>query len=234
MIAVRRPLLAPAVVVALVVLLAVAGLAGLTSVRAGAAGDRCDRYAAASRARATAVTGTGARVVVIGDSWSAGLGLGRPADSWPSRLPGAVHVAGFSGSGFSADASPCVGVSFAERAPAALRGGADLVVVEGGLNDYDQPDGAVRAGFRALVAALRSAGVLERTVVVGPASAPARADAVPHVNTLLARLAARHRMAYVDITGLALPYLDDRLHLTAAGHEELGDHVAARLVALGH
>lgn len=225
MIAVRRPLLAPAVVVALVVLLAVAGLAGLTSVRAGAAGDRCDRYAAASRARATAVTGTGARVVVIGDSWSAGLGLGRPADSWPSRLPGAVHVAGFSGSGFSADASPCVGVSFAERAPAALRGGADLVVVEGGLNDYDQPVRAIDRGFRNLMADLAG----QHVVIVGPATAPLRARAVPRVDDRLEVLADLYGVPYVRTSDLDLAYLDDGLHLTEDGHREFGDAVAERL-----
>ncbi len=94
-----------------------------------------------------------ARVVVIGDSWSAGLGLDRPVQSWPSRLPGRVHVAGFSGSGFSAKASPCGRVSFADRAPAALGGGADLVVIEGGLNDYDRSRAEIKAGFARVVRA---------------------------------------------------------------------------------
>ena len=93
------------------------------------------------------VTGSGERVVVIGDSWSAGLGLDRPVQSWPSRLSGRIHVAGFSGSGFSAKASPCGRVSFADRAPAALRNGADLVVVEGGLNDFDRSRAEIKAGF---------------------------------------------------------------------------------------
>src|SRR4051794_35680315 len=89
----------------------------------GAGRHRCQRFAADSRERAATVTGTGQRVVVIGDSWSAGLGLDRSAVSWPSRLGGAVHVAGFSGSGFSAHASSCDRVSFADRAPRALRPG---------------------------------------------------------------------------------------------------------------
>ena len=32
---------------------------------------------------------------------------------------------------------------------------------------------------------------------------------------------------------LDLPYLDDRLHLTEAGHEAFGDAVAERIAALG-
>jgi acyl-CoA thioesterase I len=209
----------------------VASLTVLLGVRAvGSDPSRCDRFASDSRARAAAVTGTGERVVVIGDSWSAGLGLDDSARSWPSRLPGSVHVAGFSGSGFSAHASGCgTAVSFASRAPRALRGGAALVVVEGGLNDYDQSDAAIRAGFRTLMRELRGYAV----VVVGPADAPSRTRAVPHVDALLGRLAARYDTAYVATSGLDLSYLPDRLHLTPASHEVFGDYVADQLAQLG-
>lgn len=193
--------------------------------RARADGDRCARFAAASVERGRTNTGTGSRVVVIGDSWSAGLGLDRLVDSWPSRLAGTVHVAGFSGSGFSAGAGACREVAFADRAPAALRGGADLVVVEGGLNDFTQPDADIRAGFTRLMRALDG----HRVVIVGPAAAPARADAVPRVDDLLASLAERHGVAYVRTSDLSLPYLDDRLHLTPAGHEQFGDFVAQQI-----
>ena len=197
--------------------------------RARGAGDRCDRFAADSAARAAAVTGTGGRGVVIGDSWSAGLGLDDITGSWPSRLPGAVHVAGFSGSGFSAHAGACRRVSFADRAAGAVRGGADLVVVEGGLNDFDEPDAEIRAGFARLMSALTD----HRVVVVGPAAAPARAHAVPRVDALLARLSKKYDVAYLPTSGLDLPYLDDRLHLTAAGHVVFGDYVARAIGALG-
>ncbi len=191
----------------------------------GADVPRCERFQADSVARARAVTGSGERVVVIGDSYSAGLGLDAPRDSWPSRLAGEVHVAGFSGSGFSRGASTCRGVSFGTRAPAALRGGADLVVVEGGLNDYDQPDADIRAGFARLMDALEG----RRVVVVGPPMAPSRAAAVPHVDRLPAGLAAAYGVGYVPTLGLELTYLDDDLHLTPAGHRAFGDAVAAAL-----
>lgn len=196
--------------------------------RAGDETSRCDRFAAASAARAAAVTGTGSDVLVIGDSYSAGLGLDRPAESWPSRLPGRVHVAGFSGSGFSAQASPCGRVSFAARAPEALRTTtAPLVVVEGGLNDWDRPASEIRAGFDRLVAAVGE----RRLVVVGPVAAPARAQRVPAVDALLAELSTTHGVAYVSTKDLELSYLDDRLHLTPAGHRAFGDAVAAALPA---
>ena len=120
-------------------------------------------------------------------------------------------------------------MSYAERAAAGLRSAGDvgLVVVEGGLNDYDQPASAIRAGFDDLLAELGD----RRVVVVGPAPAPSRAAAVPRVDALLARLSARHGVAYVRMSGETFPYLSDRLHLTPQGHREFGDLVARALEA---
>jgi acyl-CoA thioesterase-1 len=201
---------------------------GVIAARASAHQSKCERFEAASVKRGAAVTGSGERVVVVGDSWSAGLGLDQPVRSWPSRLPGRVHVAGFSGSGFSAKASECGRVSFGDRAPAALKGGADLVIVEGGLNDYDRGRAEIKAGFARVMASTTP----YRTVVVGPASAPARAGKVPRVDRLLAHLSKKYGVAYVSMVDLQLPYLDDRLHMTPAGHVTFGDTVAARIAAL--
>jgi len=198
---------------------------GVVAARASAHQSKCERFEAASVKRGAMVTGSGERVVVIGDSWSAGLGLDRPVGSWPSRLPGRIHVAGFSGTGFSEHASPCGRVSFADRAPAALKGGADLVVVEGGLNDYDRSRAEIKAGFARVMRATAS----YRTVVVGPASAPARAAKVPRVDRLLAHLSKKYGVAYVSTADIELTYLDDRLHPTPAGHRLFGDTVAARI-----
>ena len=209
-------------------LLAALVASGVLAARAGASTSKCEQFAAASDARGRMVTGSGARVVVIGDSWSAGLGLDRPVQSWPSRLSGRVHVAGFSGSGFSERASPCGRVSFADRAPAALANGADLVVVEGGLNDFDRSRAEIRAGF----ARVMQYAAPYRTVVVGPATAPARAGRVPRVDRLLAHLSQKYDVPYVSTVDLELPYLDDGLHLTPAGHRTFGDAVAVRIAAL--
>jgi acyl-CoA thioesterase I len=189
----------------------------------------CARFANASAPRAADDTGSGARIVVIGDSYSVGLGLDRPARSWPAELDGRVHVAGFSGSGFSEGASGCGAVSFADRAADAVRGHPALVVVEGGLNDFDQRSADISAGFVRMMSALKG----ERVVVVGPVLAPARSNAVPRVDRLLAGLAVDHGAAYVRTTGLDLDYLADRLHLTEAGHRELGRYVADQVDALG-
>jgi acyl-CoA thioesterase-1 len=203
-------------------------VSGVLAARAAAHQSTCERFANASVKRAAQVTGSGERVVVIGDSWSAGLGLDHPVQSWPSRLAGRVHVAGFSGSGFSVKASPCGHVSFAARAPGALRSGADLVVIEGGLNDFDRSRAEIRYGFVRVV----DAAAAYRTVVVGPAPAPARAAAVPRVDRLLRHLSEKYGVSYVSTADLRLPYLDDRLHLTPKGHRLFGDAVAARIALL--
>lgn len=186
----------------------------------------CQRISEGAAQRAGIVTGRGAPVLVIGDSWSAGFKLGRRAGSWPSRLPGRVFVDGFPGSGYSVGASPCGAVSYGDRVTAAVqRSDADLVVVQGGLNDFDQPDDAIEAGFDRVMAAVRGRDV----VVVGPALAPSRAGAVPHVEAQLRSLCADAGVAYISSTDLDLPYLPDELHLTRAGHRVYGDAIAERI-----
>ncbi len=213
----------------LFVALVTAVLAVYVGARArGTEGSRCERFAAASVQREQAVSGSGDRVLVIGDSYSAGLGLDAIGSSWPSRLAGRVHVAGFSGSGFSRHASGCSDVSFATRGREAITAGTSLVVVEGGLNDFDQPSADIRAGFERLMRSLDG----HRVVVVGPPSAPSRATAVPRVDAQLAALSAEYGVAYVPTSGWDLPYLDDRLHLTPAGHRQFGDGVADAIAAL--
>ena len=217
------------VTTALALLAVLIGSGVLAAHAIGAGKSQCERFAAASAQRAKQITGAGERVVVIGDSWSAGLGLDRPVQSWPSRLPGRIHVAGFSGSGFSAHASRCGRVSFADRAPASLKGGADLVVIEGGLNDYDRSRAEIRAGFARVMRAAASYPV----VVVGPAAAPARAAAVPRVDRLLRHLSEKYDVAYISTADLDLPYLPDLLHPSPTGHRLFGDAVAERIAALG-
>ncbi|QIK77290.1 SGNH/GDSL hydrolase family protein [Nocardioides piscis] len=124
-------------------------------------------------------------------------------------------------------ASHCGDRSFATRVRAARD--ADLVVVAGGLNDHDQSAADIRAGLRSLV---NKVGTHE-LVVVGPATAPARAARVGRVDTVLEQLCAELDVPYVDASAIRLDYLPDRLHLTAAGHAAFGDFVAAELRTLG-
>lgn len=191
--------------------------------------ERCRAVEAASHARQAQVTGTGSRVAVIGDSWSQGYRLDSPVGSWPAHLPARVWVDGFAGSGFSATASPCAGVSYAERVAPALATAPDLVVVQGGLNDFDVPADQIRTGAQELLAALTGRPV----VLVGPAAAPRRAAAAEGVDRVLQDVAAEAGVPYVRTYDWELEYLPDRLHLTAAGHADYGRRVAEAVVGLG-
>ncbi|MCR1786456.1 SGNH/GDSL hydrolase family protein [Nocardioides carbamazepini] len=194
--------------------------------RAGARADPCVAKDERAQARRALVTGAGPPVLVIGDSYSVGAGV-RPEQSWPVRLPGRVRVDGFSGSGFSVGASACGDVSYATRARTAA--GAGLLVVEGGLNDADQPAADLEAGFSRLMRVLAGRPVL----VVGPPPAPRlRYDDVAAVDATLARLAAAHGAGYLSMLDVDLTYQRDRLHPDAAGHRVFGDRVAARVASL--
>lgn len=214
------------------VALLVATVSTTVLTRAGARPDHCATVAQQAARRAAVVTGrTGEpQVLVIGDSYSVGAGLA-PQQSWPTRLPGHVRVDGFSGSGFSRGASSCGEVSYATRAARSLRAGTDLVVVEGGLNDTDQPLADVEAGFTRLVDVLHRKGIsTAHLVVVGPAPAPARRAAnVAAVDATLARMCEAYGASYLSMREVRLAYQADRLHPTAASQRTFGNIVARQL-----
>lgn len=204
----------------------VAAACTLVWARAGAGPDHCAVRAERAAQRAELVTGTGPEVLVIGDSYSVGAGVG-PDRSWPVRLPGRVRVDGFSGSGFSVGASACGDVSYATRAPRSVRRSTDLLVVEGGLNDHDQPIADVEAGVRRLLGGLRGG---PEVLLVGPPVVPDRSrEAVEAVDATLARIAAEHGTSYLSMLDAELSLLDDRLHPDEDGQRTFGDRVAAEV-----
>jgi acyl-CoA thioesterase I len=188
--------------------------------------DRCrDIRAASEERRADGSRQEGTRTAVIGDSWSQGSDLADPGGSWPSRLEGHVVVDGFGGSGFTAEASPCPGVAFPLRVGRALATDPDLVVVQGGLNDFDVSASVVREGAEQTLRRLEG----QQVVVVGPAPAPRRAAGAARVDALLAEVTAAAGVPYVSTSGWELEYLPDGLHLTPEGHAEFGDAVQRQI-----
>lgn len=220
---------ATAALVAVLAVLVGVAVAGVARDQAHASRtETCRSVAAASADRRSEVTGTGPTVAVIGDSYAQGAHLDDPAAGWPARLEGRVVVDGFAGSGFSTTASDCRNVSFDRRVDLALATEPELVVVQGGLNDFDATTEAIRAGVRRVLQALQGREV----VVLGPPQAPRRATAVGRVDAILAEETAAAGVPYVRTSGWKLEYLDDRLHLTPDGHALFGDSVAAALAEL--
>jgi acyl-CoA thioesterase I len=190
---------------------------------------RCrDIRAASEERRAFAGHEAGPRVAVIGDSWSQGSDLVDPTASWPSRLHGSVVVDGFGGSGFTVEASPCRDVAFPFRVDRALATDPDLVVVQGGLNDFDVSATVVRQGVEQTLRRLEG----HRVVVVGPAAAPRRASGAARVDAVLRQVTAAAGVPYVSTSEWELDYLPDRLHLTPEGHAAFGDAVQEEILGL--
>lgn len=186
----------------------------------------CERLALSRKKRLAFTTGTGPRVLVIGDSWSTGAKLPPGARDWSEWIDGEVRVDGVPGSGFSESALGCPGLAYGDRAASSVRQvHPQLVVVQGGLNDTDAPVAEVRRGFYRLALALGEADV----VVVGPTIAPKRAAEVPAVDELLRQLSEAAGFTYLSTTDLQLHYLRDGLHLTRRGHRLLGEAVAGRI-----
>ncbi|GAA3802237.1 SGNH/GDSL hydrolase family protein [Nocardioides panacisoli] len=219
----RGRIAAAAIVVALV-----ATVIAVLSARAGAH-NVCAGNRSQAQERGALVTGTGPEVLVIGDSYSVGLGV-KPAESWPTYLPGRVRVDGFSGSGFSYAASGCPGVDYATRAETSVLESTKYVVVEGGLNDYDQPMSEVQDGFRRLMQVLGDREVL----IVGPANAPSRVEEVPGIDEELARLSKEYGATYLSMLDLDLSYQDDDLHPDVNGHRLFGERVATAVENAWH
>ena len=165
------------------------------------------------------------RHLVIGDSWSVGLGPTTSTRSWPASCPAR------STSAASPDraSAPGPAAAVASRSPTAhrppLSSRPDLVVVEGGLNDYDQPASAIDRGFRDLMAGPgrppRGRRRSRDRPVPRPAPSPGRRPA--------GACSPEYAVPYVATSDLDLDYLDDLLHLTEDGHEEFGEAVAARI-----
>lgn len=215
----------PRLLAALLALGLVVAVITLVWARAGAGPDRCAQRAERAERRSELVTGSGSEVLVIGDSYSVGAGV-RPDQSWPVRLPGRVRVDGFSGSGFSVGASRCGDRSYATRAPRSLRHATALVVVEGGLNDTDQPNADLEGGARRLLRLLDG----RRVLVVGPPPTPDRTwTEVARVDATLRRIAGEYGASYLSMLGAELTFQDDDLHPDPAGHRVFGDLVAARV-----
>ena len=170
---------------------------------------------------------------MIGDSWSVGLGLARARSArGPRGCPGACTSRASPGPASAPRPRRAAAVSFADRAPAAVRTAPTWSWSRAASTTGTARGAEVRTGFKRLIRALRADDVT-RIVVVGPAAAPSRAAAVPRLDRLLCRVVGPARRQRTSRRAdLDLPYLADQLHLTLAGHVAFGDAVAGRIAAL--
>lgn len=168
-------------------------------------------------------------VVILGDSYAASEYLDQRTDGWAYKLAAAERwgalVAGIGGTGF-VNQGPCGTDVFANRMPKALAAKPNVLVIQGGLNDFKATPQDTEMAARML---LDQAKTVKKIIVVGPANAPARAETLPEIDAALKRAAESKGAKYVSALGWDLEFQADRLHLTPAGHTKFATKVAESL-----
>jgi lysophospholipase L1-like esterase len=172
--------------------------------------------------------------LIIGDSWSAGLGL-HDTDvtvaTWLAADAGwNARIDAFSGSGF-VNTTVCGDEKYAGRT-SKLRVNDQNLVFQGGLNDVntagqvsqlagDAADAIAKAAARAPATAI---------IVVGPPIVPARSAAlVRAADADLATVCKAAGVTYVSTLGWQGEMQPDGLHPSAAGAKSYAAYVTARL-----
>ena len=167
--------------------------------------------------------------VIMGDSYTASEHLDNRSDGWAYKLAAAEHwdakVAGIGSTGF-VNQGPCGGDAYANRMSRVLSANPKVLVVQGGLNDWKASPKDVETAADML---LKSASAVPTLVVVGPPSAPARAETLPEIDAALARAAKANGAKYISALDWDLEFLPDRLHLTPAGHTKFAELAAKAL-----
>lgn len=179
------------------------------------------------------VTTGGPVVVVLGDSYSAGAVLPDPKLVWSTllgQLQGwTTYVEAVSSTGVTT-AGFCEKKDFLTRLPQALAHRPELLVVQTGLNDVHSSPGTARTGMAEV---LRRSTAVPRVVVVGPPPAPSlRPAELRRVDAELRTACRPPRCSYISARSWSLPYVEDRLHLTPAGHAQFAVRVSDALDTL--
>ena len=188
-------------------------------------------------------------VAVLGDS--IGVGIGDPArdGGWRGFAPLLAEALGAALTNLAVSGSRVGGVREVQL-PAAVRARPDVAVVLVGMNDTMRSDfdpARLFADLDQVVSALRAAGALVISVRyhehhrVFPLPAFLRralGARIAALNDILDAVAARHRIAVVDLAqvpGIYSPaaWAIDRLHPSELGHRMLARAIALQLAELG-
>lgn len=193
------------------------------------AGAGPDAATADSSGAATGGAGEGLRVVVLGTSLTAGLGID-PDSAYPALLQRKADSAGIAATVVNAGVSGETSAGALRRVDWVLRDGADVLVVETGANDglRGQSVDSLRANLEAIVARARAAEPAVRILLL-------RMEALPNFGS---GYTARFRAVYPEVAekaGVTLgPFLLDSVAGVPALNQPDGVHptpAGARVVA---
>jgi acyl-CoA thioesterase I len=227
-----------------------AGVLALVAVSGGAAGAAVTLSGPASSgqqpAHAVAVGSPAPAqrplLAVVGASFSAGVGAGRPDQAWPEDLARIMHwrlaLSADPGAGY---VNPGAG----RRGPfARLAGRLHLartdpgtIIIQGGHDDIGRPLPLIRARVESLIASVHRACPRSRLAVltVFPRGVPTPATkATDQAIVAAARQADPAIIVFDPITShWQFPRIGDHLHPTPAGHEWIANQLAGGLRADG-
>jgi acyl-CoA hydrolase len=175
-----------------------------------------------------------ARVLVVGDSISAGFGVD-PSQAWPQLLAqrsGWRVVNGGVNGDLSADALGRLPGLLEKHAP-------HLVVLEIGGNDMlrGAPEGRIRANLETMIVAAKAAGAQVAIIAVPRPSLMGAALSSLRPADFYSDIADSHGVALVDdalSAVLSRPDLKlDPLHPNASGHADLAERISEALRDIG-
>ena len=177
------------------------------------------------------------RIVVLGDSLTAGFGLARE-DAFPARLEAALRAEGHRWRVVDAGVSGDTSAGGLARLDWALADRPEIVIVELGANDglRGLPTERMEANLDAILARIGESGA---SILLAGMRAPANfgADYAAAFRAVYERLAARHRVALYPffLEGVAMESAlnqPDGIHPNAAGVDEIVRRILPHVVAL--
>ncbi|HEY6548208.1 MAG TPA: arylesterase, partial [Vicinamibacteria bacterium] len=194
--------------------------------------DAAPAEATAQAGGGTGATGAGPRIVCLGTSLTAGLGLD-PQEAWPAVLQEKIDQAGLRYRVVNAGVSGETSAGARRRIDWLLREPAAVLVVETGANDglRGQEPEATRANLRAILDQARQQSPPPRFVVVGM-QAPPNLGALytQRFRAVFPEVAKEYGAAFVPflLDGVAgVPHLNqaDGIHPTPEGQRRVAENV---------
>jgi lysophospholipase L1-like esterase len=181
------------------------------------------------------------RVTFVGDSWTEGFGataLRGYAVLTGEQLGWDYDLLAIGGSGYSLRGVAGQGATYAERVDRVVAIGADVIVVQGSLNERNSTREALAAAALAALAGLRAeADPATRIVVLGAAYPGCTPHAtIDWINAAIEDAAARAGVGFVDVaaenwTDPADPTVwFDPIHPNDAGYQLIADRLQRLLL----